>query len=103
DDQDSDGIPDNLEAAGDVDGDNIPNYLDSDADGDGILDLLEGVADSDNDGVPDFLDADTQPPVPTGIKQIFLPVVQRAGFKVTRTVGGALDAICQGGHCLVAK
>ncbi len=41
DDQDGDGIRDNLEGAGDVDQDNIPNFLDLDSDGDGFSDSQE--------------------------------------------------------------
>lgn len=41
DDQDGDTIPDNQEGAGDLDGDNIPNYLDTDSDGDTITDQQE--------------------------------------------------------------
>jgi hypothetical protein len=39
-DQDGDTIPDNVEGAADVDGDNIPNFLDLDSDGDGTPDYL---------------------------------------------------------------
>lgn len=77
DDQDSDGIPDNLEQAGDIDGDNLPNFLDTDADGDGASDALEGSVDSDNDGRPDYLDPDTRPLHPTGVHQIYLPMIRR--------------------------
>lgn len=44
----------------DVDGDGIPNYLDTDSDGDGIPDAEEGQEDGDSDGVPNFLDSDDQ-------------------------------------------
>jgi len=77
DDQDSDGIPDNLEQAEDMDGDNLPNFLDLDADGDGAPDTLEGIVDSDNDSRPDYLDPDTRPPHPTGVHQIYLPLITR--------------------------
>jgi hypothetical protein len=77
DDQDGDGIPDNLERAGDMDGDNLPNFLDTDADGDGASDALEGGVDSDNDGRPDYLDPDTQPLHPTGVRQLYLPLIWR--------------------------
>jgi hypothetical protein len=40
-DSDSDGIPDHLEGGGDVDDDEVPNFLDTDADGDGIDDALD--------------------------------------------------------------
>jgi len=61
DDQDGDGIPDNVEAAADVDHDNMPNFLDLDSDSDGRSDSNEAgpdphhPLDADNDGVPDFL------------------------------------------------
>lgn len=105
DDQDGDGIPDNLELAGDTDGDNLPsfldddadgdsipdrvegaddydgdqisNFLDRDADGDGVPDALEGTADRDNDGRPDYLDPDTSPLDPTGVNQLYLPMIMR--------------------------
>jgi hypothetical protein len=88
DDQDGDSIPDNVEGAGDVDGDNVPNFLDTDADGDGIPDRQEAgadpanLADSDGDGIPDFLDPD-QPTAlepggePVWTNQMFLPLVDR--------------------------
>jgi hypothetical protein len=41
DDQDNDLIADNVEGAGDVDKDNVPNYLDTDSDGDGATDRDE--------------------------------------------------------------
>ncbi len=37
-DSDQDGIPDETEGTGDIDGDGIPNYLDLDSDGDGVPD-----------------------------------------------------------------
>lgn len=76
DDQDGDGIPDNLELAGDLDGDNVPNFLDLDADGDGTLDAAEGLADSDGDGVPDYLDPDTHTPDAVENK-LYLPIIIR--------------------------
>jgi uncharacterized repeat protein (TIGR01451 family) len=65
-DDDGDGIANDLEGDGDEDGDGTANDEDLDADGDGLLDADEfdadndgdGVDDSDNDGVPDFLDVD---------------------------------------------
>jgi len=64
-DSDSDGIPDNVELAGDTDGNAVANYQDLDSDGDGIPDAIEaGVdpanpVDTDGDGVPDYLDLDS--------------------------------------------
>ena len=61
DDQDGDFVPDNVEGAGDVDGDNYPNFLDVDSDGDGLSDTGEAGADSthprdrNGDGIPDYL------------------------------------------------
>lgn len=77
DDQDQDGIPDNLERAGDPDRDNLPNFLDTDADGDTISDTQEAgsdpkrPSDSDNDGIPDFLD------VVTNLLRLLLPAIFR--------------------------
>jgi hypothetical protein len=59
DDQDGDGIPDNVEGAADVDGDNVPNFLDLDSDGDGIPDSVEQATDPDGDNIPNFLDLDS--------------------------------------------
>jgi gliding motility-associated-like protein len=73
-DEDCDGIA-NVDEGGtpgggggmaDLDGDGIPNQLDTDSDGDGIPDALEfdvdgdgvGFDDCDGDGAPNFLDAD---------------------------------------------
>ncbi len=78
DDQDGDTIPDNLERAGDLDDDNLPNFLDTDADGDGVPDQIEAGADPrnpvdrDNDGIPDYLDQATQP---TTVHQLYLPLL----------------------------
>ena len=88
DDQDGDTIPDNVEGAGDADGDNIPNFLDADADGDSIPDRQEAGADptnppdSDGDGIPDFLDPDMPTALepgeePVWTNQMFLPLVNR--------------------------
>ena len=44
---------------GDADGDNIPDYLDSDSDNDGLNDAIEGKNDPDNDGLPNFIDRDS--------------------------------------------
>lgn len=78
DDQDQDGIPDVIELVGDMDHDNLPNFLDPDADGDTILDQVEVgnnpllPKDSNQDGVPDYLD----PLMPFG-KRFYLPLVTR--------------------------
>jgi PKD repeat protein/methionine-rich copper-binding protein CopC len=55
-DSDGDGISDEIEGFGDIDGDGLPNYRDTDSDGDGVPDRQEGTGDSDGDGTPDFLD-----------------------------------------------
>ena len=44
---------------GDADGDNIPDYLDTDSDNDGLPDAAEGRLDTDGDGLPNFLDKDS--------------------------------------------
>jgi hypothetical protein len=78
DDQDGDSIPDNLEGTGDVDRDNLPNFLDPDANANGIPDRDEaGVdplhpQDSDSDGVPDYLDTKRELSLP---QRSFLPLV----------------------------
>lgn len=87
DDQDHDGIPDNVESADDVDNDNIPNFLDEDADSDGVPDREEGTADQDQDGQLNFVDPDSWPLDPTDIganpaeptlpHKVYLPVVVR--------------------------
>ncbi len=46
-DSDGDGIPDNVEGSGDVDGDGTLNYLDTDSDDDGIDDHTEWILGSD--------------------------------------------------------
>lgn len=58
-DDDDDGIPDNVEGSGDADSDGVINSLDRDSDNDGILDSIEGQQDSDGDGVPNYLDLDS--------------------------------------------
>jgi len=74
-DANADGLDDSLLVAPlalvDSDGDNIPDYLETDADNDGISDLeetggsdldgdgiVDALADTDNDGVPDSVDVD---------------------------------------------
>lgn len=59
DDQDEDGIPDNMERAGDMDDDNVPSFLDPDSDGDTIPDAMEQAGDTDGDSIPNFLDTDS--------------------------------------------
>lgn len=74
DDQDHDGIPDNVESAADFDGDNLPNFLDEDADNDGKPDRVEGSVDQDQDGQMDFVDFENGPAQPTGEKPVTEPV-----------------------------
>ncbi|MEZ4619056.1 MAG: hypothetical protein R2867_26575 [Caldilineaceae bacterium] len=74
DDQDQDGIPDNVESAGDFDHDNIPNFLDADADGDGVPDSTEGTLDLDGNGLPDYLDPLVSP---SEINLLYLPIIMR--------------------------
>lgn len=77
DDSDSDTIPDNVEGARDVDGDQLPNFLDTDADNDGIADQVEAgsdprhPSDGNNNGVPDYLEAGST------IKRLLLPLIFR--------------------------
>ncbi|HMN28067.1 MAG TPA: Ig-like domain-containing protein [Caldilineaceae bacterium] len=77
DDQDGDTIPDNIEGAGDPDGDNLPNFLDPDAEGDGRPDRVEAgpdptrPLDSNNDGLPDFLDP------ASAAQRLYLPLIRR--------------------------
>lgn len=77
-----------MESAGDADGDNVSNFLDSDADGDGRPDRNEAGADptnpidADGDGIPDFLDPDKSTALepgeePVWTNQMFLPLVNR--------------------------
>ncbi|MCX6050643.1 MAG: Ig-like domain-containing protein [Chloroflexi bacterium] len=83
DDQDDDGIPDNVESATDFDGDNIPNFLDLDSDSDGAPDASEGVIDRNQDGQPDFIDPHSQPTAldpgvePPVRMRIYLPIILR--------------------------
>ncbi|MEM7132187.1 MAG: Ig-like domain-containing protein, partial [Chloroflexota bacterium] len=55
-DKDNDGIPDDVEGQGDMDGDMIPNSEDEDSDGDGTPDRIEGIVDANQNGLRDFLD-----------------------------------------------
>lgn len=62
DDQDNDGIVDQVEGIADPDQDGVPTFLDPDADGDLVMDRAEWgdepttPRDSNNDGLPDYLD-----------------------------------------------
>jgi Mg-chelatase subunit ChlD len=56
---DNDGIPNDVEGTGDIDGDKIPNYLDDDTDGDDIPDSVEGTGDIDGDRIPNYKDLDS--------------------------------------------
>jgi len=65
-DTDGDGIADQREGTGDIDGDGTPNDADDDSDGDGISDADEAGSDnpcaprdSDADGTPDAYDTDS--------------------------------------------
>jgi von Willebrand factor type A domain len=58
-DRDDDGIPDDQEGGGDIDGDGIPNDTDRDSDGDDLADGDEGTGDVDGDGIPNFHDKDS--------------------------------------------
>lgn len=79
DDQDGDGIPDNLEKAGDPDKDNLPNFLDTNSDGDLVSDEDEAgpdprnPRDSNSDGLPDFLD----PKIAIPARGVFFPIIRR--------------------------
>lgn len=57
-DDNGNGVDDAFEPS-DLDGDGVPDYLDSDSDADGIADVIEGNVDTDNDGVPDYRDDDS--------------------------------------------
>ncbi len=78
DDLDQDTIPDNVEGAADIDHDNLPNFLDTDADGDGIPDREEIGADpqqpldGNGDDIPDFL----QPDEPDQSSRVYLPLIE---------------------------
>jgi uncharacterized repeat protein (TIGR01451 family) len=73
-DQDKDTIPDNVEGAADADGDNQPNFLDTDSDGDGMSDTEEvgpdptHPQDHNGDGIPDYLST---------LERTFLPRLRR--------------------------
>jgi len=62
-DDDGDGIPNGVEGCEDLDGDSLPNCLDTDSDGDGLADSAEcpeqPCRDTDGDEIPDFLDRDS--------------------------------------------
>jgi hypothetical protein len=79
DDQDNDLIADNVEGAGDVDKDNVPNYLDTDSDGDGATDRDEAAQnpanppDGNGNQIPAYLDAGERPSGPVVTPRLFLP------------------------------
>jgi hypothetical protein len=56
---DGDGILNDDEGPGDMDGDGLPNPYDDDSDGDDVPDRDEGTRDFDGDRNPDFLDPDS--------------------------------------------
>ncbi|HJL44790.1 MAG TPA: hypothetical protein RMG45_03105 [Polyangiaceae bacterium LLY-WYZ-15_(1-7)] len=65
-DTDGDGLWDDFEGSDDVDGDGIPNFMDTDSDGDGFDDRTESgeqggcsARNSDADAFPDYLDNDS--------------------------------------------
>jgi hypothetical protein len=58
-DSDNDGLPDAAEGRADSDGDGLPNFLDKDSDNDGIADAVEKMVDSDKDGKPNCMDTDS--------------------------------------------
>lgn len=58
-DSDNDGLPDAAEGRTDSDGDGLPNFLDKDSDNDGIADAVEKMVDSDKDGKPNCIDTDS--------------------------------------------
>ncbi|MEL7447874.1 MAG: OmpA family protein [Pseudomonadota bacterium] len=63
-DSDFDGIADDIEGTGDIDGDGLPNFQDPDSDNDGIDDSMEArdlfnPVDTDMDGIPDYQDTDS--------------------------------------------
>ena len=61
-DTDADAIPDEIEGCGkdapDTDGDQVPDFADTDSDGDKVLDKVEGSEDSDGDKKADYRDSD---------------------------------------------
>ncbi|MFA6239445.1 MAG: exo-alpha-sialidase [Candidatus Hydrogenedentales bacterium] len=59
DDNDGDGITNEVESSEDQDGDGTSNFADDDADGDWVPDVSEGLTDGDSDGLPSFLDRDS--------------------------------------------
>jgi|GEM_PF-1116007 len=79
-DDDNDGIPtidENIAGFENVDGDALPNYLDTNSDGDNLTDSQEcstlPCANTDNDGLPNFLDTDSDgDTVLDGIDQCYL-------------------------------
>ena len=64
-DSDGDGVSDTVECptgvrCPDSDGDNQPDYMDTDSDDDGIDDTTEGTTDTDADGLPDRIESNMQ-------------------------------------------
>ena len=78
-DSDQDTIPDNVEGARDVDGDQLPNFLDTDSDNDGIADQVEAgpdprhPLDGNSNGIPDYLEAGSS----NTVKRSLLPLIFR--------------------------
>ncbi len=54
-DDDQDGISNDMEGNVDTDGDGVPDYQDTDSDNDGVPDSIESVNDRNKDGIPDRL------------------------------------------------
>lgn len=79
DDSDGDTIPDNVEGAHDVDGDHLPNFLDTDSDNDALPDQVEAgpdprqPGDGNNNGVPDYLEAGST----NSLQRFLLPLIFR--------------------------
>lgn len=78
-DSDQDTIPDNVEGAHDVDGDQLPNFLDTDSDNDGLTDQVEAgpdprqPRDGNNNGIPDYLEAGSS----NTVQRALLPLIFR--------------------------
>lgn len=78
-DSENDTIPDNVEGAQDVDGDQLPNFLDTDSDNDGLSDQIEAgpdprhPSDGNNNGVPDYLEASNS----NSVRRSLFPLIFR--------------------------